>query len=199
MAMRTKGAYIIKSAKLTRFKRTTSGNPCRVAVVSDTHGHLDPRISEVVTGCDAAIHAGDIGGAQMLSALQPTQGLVYAVVGNNDTESKWSQCEQPALKELPEVFNINVEGLGNIAVEHGHRVRNTKRYHEELRARHSDSKIIVYGHTHIRVIDKTQSPWVINPGAAGKERTGGGPSCLVVEVSDSGIQVEEHVFPLHDG
>jgi hypothetical protein len=35
------------------------------------------------------------------------------------------------------------------------------------------------------VIDDDCSPWVVNPGAAGNTRTGGGASCLMLEASSS--------------
>lgn len=44
----------------------------RVVLLADTHGALDKRIGEVVRECGCAVHAGDIGGANMLAALHPT-------------------------------------------------------------------------------------------------------------------------------
>ncbi len=180
-----------------RLERSEFGDTIRIAVLSDTHGYLNPEISRLVASCDAAIHAGDIGGAQMLSALRPKRDRVFAVTGNNDIESKWPPAEHPALRKLPEVLKIDVEGLGQIVVEHGHRVRDESRYHEELRSRHPSCQLIVYGHTHKRVVDQTQAPWVMNPGAAGSVRTGDGPSCLIAEISDAGVAVQEHVFSLN--
>jgi len=165
----------------------------RVAVVSDTHGCLDSRVIDVVSDCAAAIHAGDIGGAAILDSLQPERGSVFAVAGNNDARHTWNESEWNALESLPEIHHI-VFRCGVISVEHGHRVRDTRRYHEELRQRHADSALVVYGHTHVRVIDRSQSPWVINPGASGKERTKGGPSCLTVEINEREIEVFEHRF-----
>ena len=168
---------------------------CRIhiAVVSDTHGLIDPRISNLVSKCTLAIHAGDIGSASVLNELTPKKGIVVAVKGNNDTEAIWDQTESYLLEFLPLVQHIRLPG-GTISVEHGHKVRNTKRYHEELRSRHPDSKLIVFGHTHRKAIDRTQRPWVINPGAAGRVRTHGGPSCLVVEISQNVWNIEQHSF-----
>ena len=42
----------------------------RVAIISDTHGFVDPRITDIVRACDLAVHAGDIGNAQVLQALR---------------------------------------------------------------------------------------------------------------------------------
>ncbi len=184
-------------APCVRLERNESADSMRIAVLSDTHGHLNAEISHLVESCDAAIHAGDIGGAQMLRALRPQRDLVFAVAGNNDIESKWPRAEHPALRMLPEVLKIDVEGLGQIVVEHGHRIRDESHCHEELRSRYPNCQLIVYGHTHKRVVDQTQMPWVMNPGAAGSERTGDGPSCLIAEISDAGVTIREHVFSLN--
>jgi len=119
-----------------------------VAIVSDTHSYLDPRIEKIVAESDYAVHAGDI-------------------------------CFSDEV--LPETLRFNIAGQ-TIAVEHGHQ-HGSQPSHESLRKAHPNAKVVVYGHTHRQVIDKDAMPWVINPGAAGKTRTHGGPSCLVIECS----------------
>ena len=146
----------------------------KVAVVSDTHSHLDPRIADIVRECDIAVHGGDICGVEVLEAMQPKSGKIIAVTGNNDP-----YCHLTG-SELPEVLSFDVAGE-TITVEHGHTHGAHKPCHDSLRKAHPEAKIIIYGHTHKQVIDKTGTPWVINPGAAGKTRTHGGPSCLVIE------------------
>ncbi|QTR51043.1 metallophosphoesterase family protein [Candidatus Thiothrix anitrata] len=42
-----------------------------VAIISDTHGHLDPRIIEIIRECDYAIHAGDICGKMFSRQCNP--------------------------------------------------------------------------------------------------------------------------------
>ena len=45
------------------------------------------------------------------------------------------------------------------------------------------------------MIDKSGTPWVVNPGAAGKTRTHGGPSCLVITCSeDEEWNIKKHRF-----
>ena len=148
-----------------------------IAVISDTHAHLDPRIIEIISECDIAIHAGDICGADILEKMKPKRGEVIAVTGNNDPYCHISN------KKLPEVMSVDLPG-GKITIEHGHVHGAHKPCHDSLRATHSDAKVIIYGHTHKQVIDKSGAPWVVNPGAAGKTRTHGGPSCLVITCSD---------------
>ena len=139
------------------------------------------------------MHAGDIGSAAVLESLDSDQGKVFAVVGNNDVDWKWEVADAGVLKKLPEVQEI-VLPSGTISIEHGHKVRNTKRYHDELRKRYPQSRIVIYGHTHNRVVDLNENPWVVNPGAAGRNRTRGGPSCLVLDVQEEDWQVSEFCF-----
>jgi len=148
-----------------------------VAVVSDTHAYIDPRIIEIVNACDIAVHAGDICGADILSAMKPRSGKVYAVTGNNDPFCHATNTQ------LPKVLSFDAPG-GKITIEHGHVHGAHQPDHDSLREAHSDAKVIIYGHTHKKIIDKTGIPWILNPGAAGKTRTHGGPSCLVIECSD---------------
>src|SRR5205814_2116556 len=42
----------------------------RVGIISDTHGVLHPRVPEVFAGVDHIIHAGDVGGGEILRALR---------------------------------------------------------------------------------------------------------------------------------
>ena len=149
----------------------------------------------MMSDCAIVIHAGDIGDAAVLTALQGPQTKLFAVVGNNDSTLSWGTADHAVLSELPEVHHIRLP-FGTISVEHGHRVWDTRRYHEVLRHRHAQSQIVVFGHTHVRTIDDSKVPWVINPGASGRERTRGGPSCLVIDAGDSSPKVYEHVFAL---
>ncbi|MDH5767229.1 MAG: metallophosphatase family protein, partial [Gammaproteobacteria bacterium] len=61
---------------------------------------------------------------------------------------------------------------------------------------HSHARAIVYGHTHSMVVDKNESPWVINPGAAGQTRTRGGPSCLVLTANEKEWDIQMIRFPV---
>jgi len=160
-----------------------------IAVISDTHAYLDPRVADIVKQCDIAVHAGDICGADILNDMQPKTGKVYAVTGNNDPYCHVSK------KQLPKTLSFEVYGE-KITVEHGHVHGNHQPSHESLRKTHADSKLIIYGHTHKKIIDDSALPWVINPGAAGKTRTHGGASCLVINCyKDQEWEIIKHRFP----
>jgi putative phosphoesterase len=152
--------------------------PLRVAILSDTHGALDFRVADVVTGCDVAVHGGDIGDIAVLGALQPRAGRILAVCGNNDRARRRLADEPSCLCTLPEVLEVPLPG-GTLVVIHGHQVPAANR-HQSLRRRFPAARAIVYGHSHHMVVDTDASPWVLNPGAAGRVRTYGGPSCLIL-------------------
>ena len=165
----------------------------RIGIISDTHGYLDPRIAEVIEGCDLGIHAGDIMGHHILKQMQPRSGDVIAVRGNNDNESVWSPEEHAALKPLDHVASIKLQG-GTLVVIHGHLHGGNHPKHSIMRHQFPDARAIVYGHTHVMTCDKESMPWVINPGASGQVRTHGGPSCLILEVSNDDWKIESIRF-----
>jgi len=162
-----------------------------VCILSDTHGHLDDRIADVVRGCDYAIHAGDIMGAHILEQLKPRK-TVIAVAGNNDFPAMWNKEEANIVSALPKVTDLVLPG-GTVTIEHGHRLGGFPE-HDQLRWDHAEVKLVVYGHTHKRVIDQHAEPWIVNPGAAGRERTKGGPSCLVLNASETEWTIETVLF-----
>ncbi len=151
----------------------------RVAIISDTHCFLDPRVADVVQTCDHAVHAGDIGTHDVLRSLEHRVENVIAVAGNNDDATRWAPEESHIAEKLPKVAELALPG-GLLVVEHGERHGFHTPSHESLRASHPGARAIVYGHTHIQVCDQSEQPWVINPGAAGATRNKGGPSCIVL-------------------
>ncbi len=155
----------------------------KIGVLSDTHGYVDHRIEAVISHCDAVIHAGDVCGDHVLEDLAALCPRVFAVAGNNDAATRWRPNGGP-LSRLPEDFRLALPG-GELVVEHGHRFGNHPD-HQALRDAWPDARLVIYGHTHRQVVDQDAAPWVINPGAAGRTRTGKGPSCIVLTVNDSG-------------
>lgn len=166
----------------------------RVALLSDTHGELDTRIAERVAQCDYAVHAGDVGNAAVLAALQPRQGQVLAVRGNNDIPAKWPRSDLEVLDALPDKRLLELPG-GLLAVVHGHRAGGARERHARLRRQFPDARVIVYGHSHRLICDQDAPIWVLNPGAAGRARTFGGPSCLILQVSERTWRVDVVRFP----
>lgn len=164
-------------------------NRTRVGIISDTHSHLDPRIADVLRGCDIAVHAGDIMGKHVLDAMRPAGGEIIAVRGNNDTRVQWQAEHHEALHALGFEARLDLPG-GQAIVLHGHEHWTEQGLHDVLRERFPHVRLIIYGHSHKLVCDLDTFPWVINPGAAGRIRTHGGPSCLILDASEDDWQID---------
>jgi len=165
----------------------------RVAILADTHGFLDPRIAERVVACDYAVHAGDVGGAEVLCSLNPRISVI-AIRGNNDTPAKWAASETHFLENLPAMAQLELPG-GLLVVTHGDDARSLSERHRHLRKTYADARAVVYGHSHRLTMDCDSNPWVLNPGAAGRTRVQGGPSCLLLSCTEAAWSVESVQLP----
>lgn len=126
-----------------------------VGLISDTHGLLRPDVFDVFKDVELIVHAGDVGGDDILDELQ-TIAPVYAVRGNTDP------IDNP---RLPESRRLHL-GDAWLHVSHGHEVGARP---ETLLATY-DADVIVYGHTHRELITYEGSRLAVNPGAAGARR-----------------------------
>jgi putative phosphoesterase len=166
----------------------------RVCILSDTHGVVDERVLATAARCDLVVHGGDIGDRTVLDALRTVCPEVVAVLGNNDLPAKWPAAQHGLLAALPAQAQVELPG-GILAVEHGHRVNPVASRHRKLRARHPQARAIVYGHSHRLLIDRDAAPWVLNPGAAGRARTHGGASCLLLTAGSRQWRITPRQFP----
>lgn len=164
----------------------------RVLLLSDTHGHLHEGVLALAGTCELAVHGGDVGAGWILEALAEATGApVAAVCGNNDTTAKW-QGPTSELAGLPTEADIELPG-GCLAVTHGDAYPARNR-HARLRKRYPEAKAVIYGHSHRLCVDDDQAPIVVNPGAAGRARTYGGPACLILEASQAEWRFESRRF-----
>jgi uncharacterized protein len=168
--------------------------PLRIAILSDTHAYLDSNVAALIKHCAGVVHAGDIGADSVLEKIRKYAMPLAMVRGNNDIASKWPSTGAAALASLADVAQVLLPG-GMLAITHGHRSKPVKQRHALLRAQFPAARAIVYGHSHRLCCDLGESPWVLNPGAAGRARTFGGPSALVLSI-DAQLQwsVSEHRF-----
>lgn len=124
----------------------------RVGVISDTHGLLRPRVPELLAGCDAVLHAGDVGDPAILQRLAEV-APVTAVRGNVDTAG--------VLARLPDQVDGELAGL---------RYRMVHRRGDLDDAWYADHHLLVFGHSHRPEIAWHRSCLLLNPGACGPRR-----------------------------
>ena len=127
-----------------------------VGLISDTHGLLRPEVFPALAGVELILHAGDVGGNDVLTQLS-TIAPVRAVYGNTDS---------PGQPGLSADIGLRIEGL-TIHMSHGHELgRPTV---DRLLQKYA-ADVIVYGHTHKPLIERSEKRLVVNPGAAGPRR-----------------------------
>jgi uncharacterized protein len=125
----------------------------RVGLISDTHGLLRPEAIERLRGASHIIHAGDIGGADILSRLRALAPLT-AVRGNND-HAPWARGVRVAeTVRLGEVRIHVVHDLAELAIDPAA----------------EGVRVVVSGHSHRPRIDERAGVLYVNPGSAGPRR-----------------------------
>lgn len=125
----------------------------RIGVISDTHGLLRPEAVAALQGCDAILHAGDIGSADILaqlSSIAPTT----AVRGNND-KGDWAS-------QLPETEWIDLDG---VLIHLLHDIADL-----DVDPQAAGIRVIVSGHSHRPHLEERIGVLHLNPGSAGPRR-----------------------------
>ena len=151
-----------------------------IGLISDTHGLVRPRVHDALAGVELILHAGDVGGDEVLDELSLI-APVLAVYGNTDA---------PGRQRLAEAIDRTIGGV-SIHVSHGHEVGSPTP--ARLLARY-DAGVIVYGHTHRQHVATVDGRLVVNPGAAGAKRFKLEPSVGRLSIADGRAAVE--IIPL---
>lgn len=127
----------------------------KIGLISDTHGTLRSEALRALSGVDHILHAGDIGGPEILEALQriaPTN----SVRGNMDGGS-WSKALPPSdMVELGGKYFYLVHDL----------------YTMDIDPAAAGIEVVISGHTHRSQIRKDSGILYINPGSASYGRHG---------------------------
>ena len=151
-----------------------------IGLIADTHGLLRPDVHEALAGVEVILHAGDVGGDDILDEL----GLiapVMAVYGNTDP------TDHPRLSGA---IRREVGGV-SIHVSHGHEVGSPTP--QRLLAQYKE-RVLVYGHTHRPLVTAAGERLVVNPGAAGPRRFDISPSVALLRIDRGKLDIE--VVPL---
>ena len=134
-------------------RRRAPEGAIRIGVISDTHGLLRPEALEAMRGCDAIVHAGDIGTPDILEALCAL-APVAAVRGNND--------RGPWARQLRDVARMEVGGVRILVIHDLAELDATGAPHR--------ADVVVSGHSHKPRIDEVARTLFVNPGSAGPRR-----------------------------
>jgi len=124
-----------------------------IGVISDTHGLLRPEAAAALVGVDHILHAGDVGGPEILDALARI-APVTAVRGNVDVEP-WANALSE--REVVELRGITIYVLHDLA-------------ELDLKPEAAGMRAVVYGHSHQPKIEEKNGVLYFNPGSAGPRR-----------------------------
>lgn len=153
------------------------GQVTTIGLISDTHGLLRPEAVRALAGVTHIIHAGDIGGPEILEELRKI-APVHAVRGNND--------KGPWAAEIPLYLALELEGVSI------HVLHDVKEIDIDPAA--AGFTVVVSGHSHKPTVSARDGVTFVNPGSAGPRRftlpisvgyldiTTGGPRARIAEI-----------------
>ncbi|HHU75114.1 MAG TPA: metallophosphoesterase [Clostridiales bacterium] len=149
----------------------------KILIVSDTHGKNDnyKEVLKRVSPIDLVIHLGDFeGGVDYIRSITPCP--IELVSGNNDF-----------FYRLPKEKILNI-GKYKVMLSHGHRYGvnfNTNHIRETAIINNVD--IVMFGHTHVPMINLSGDVWIVNPGSLAyprqEERI---PTFIIMDFDDHG-------------
>jgi len=127
------------------------GKAKTIGVISDTHGLVRLEATAALRGCDAIVHAGDIGKPDVLAQLAELAS-VTAIRGNVDT---WAV-------DLPDTAVLTLYGrrfyvLHNLA-------------DLDFDPRSAGFAGVISGHSHVPKCEMREGVLYLNPGSAGPRR-----------------------------
>jgi uncharacterized protein len=159
-----------------------------IAVLGDTHmpkggRALPDRCKELLRGAEAALHTGDFFAVEALRQIEALcPGPVHAVRGNVD---------QPDLRKLlPETLEVE---LGDARVAMVHDAGPAEGRLGRMRRRFPDADAVVFGHSHLPLLEEEEGFQIFNPGSPTERRRAPRHSMGLLRV-ESGRPAFEHVW-----
>ena len=147
----------------------------KIGVISDTHGLVRPEAIRALAGVQQIIHAGDIGGPEVLADLAEV-APVTAVIGNIDQGQPWA-------REIPEWRWLELAGWRILLLHDRNQASET--------IGETPVDLVISGHSHQPQWQKTGGVAWLNPGSAGRRRFSLPVSLAVVELAASSIKVDQ--------
>ncbi len=144
-----------------------------IGVISDTHGLLRPQAVKALKGVELIIHAGDVGGPEVLEPLGRI-APVHAVRGNTD-RGDFGQS-------LPQTQVVEVGGL-QLYVLH-------ELFTLDLDPAAAGFAAVIFGHSHRPHQERKDGVLYLNPGSAGPRRFTLPVTLALLRVQDNGLSAE---------
>jgi len=154
----------------------------KVGVIADTHGVLPPEVLQIFQGVDRIIHAGDIGGAEVLHRLRQLAPVV-AVRGNYDKELDQHLLPDPSLIDLAGIPTLLTHRLIFFDWDQGKTLlaRTLEKFPQQPR-------LVIFGHTHFPVAESVEGVYFFNPGYCGPDPLEGEPSVGILTIEGGEIR-----------
>ena len=153
----------------------------RILVLSDSHGAVEAcRLAVEQSTPDQILHLGDcVRDAERLHALFPAIPLT-GVPGNCD----WADADNPErLIELGGVRILMMHG-------HTHGVSPYSYDKAAYRAEELHCSVLLFGHTHISIVNNDGRVLAVNPGSPSCPRGGRSPSFALLEIENGDVRAE---------
>jgi len=152
----------------------------KIGIISDTHGYLDPKVFERFAGVEHILHAGDIGPDALIAELEAV-APVTAVLGNTDGSARFRLTETVALAGRKFLVQHIVDP---------HALKEPLR----LRIARERPDVVVFGHTHRAGWQVLDGVGYLNPGYAGKPKSGA--ECSVALLHCDGTELRPEFLKL---
>ena len=156
-------------------RRSTHEGRCAgtktIGVISDTHGLLRAEALTALRGCDAIVHAGDIGKPEVLEQLAELAPLT-AIRGNVDG---WATA-------LPDTTVLT------LAEKRFYVIHNVKEL--DLDPQSAGFAAVISGHSHMPKNETRDGVLYLNPGSAGPRRFKLPVAVAKIRVRGDGVEAE---------
>lgn len=145
----------------------------RIGVISDTHGLLRPEAIDALAGAEHILHAGDVGGIEILEQLRAI-APVTAIRGNVDGFGPCAALPETEVAELGGVFLYMVHDLNAL----------------DLDPVAAGMAAVISGHSHQPKIEERKGVLYFNPGSAGPKRFSLPISLGFLDIADGKVTAE---------
>jgi len=129
----------------------------KIGIIADTHGLVRPEVHDVFAGVDAIVHAGDVGGANVIAELERIAPVTF-VGGNNDDGTDGTDIVRVQL------------GRWNILLTHI--LPRPRRLDERITTSlaQEPADLVIFGHSHLPHDETLDGVRYFNPASAGPRR-----------------------------